>query len=248
MSEARQETFLSSGFRSLHYASVTSTNTIARDLSGDRIFVTAEQQTAGRGRRERGWSSPPGNLYCTLRLEDPASPAIAATLSFVAALALSDAILVAAPMAARDLTLKWPNDTLIAGAKVAGILIEGIHGKGGFAVLIGCGVNIANYPKDTPYPATCLAHTDPALVPSILFDALAQSFAMRLGEWNRGLGFAATRKAWLARAAGIGQPVTVRLPGEEIRGRFDSLDLDGRLVLQSATGRRLISAGDVFLL
>ncbi|WP_448952568.1 biotin--[acetyl-CoA-carboxylase] ligase [Labrys neptuniae] len=235
------------GFRHLHFDSIGSTNVEALQRGQDRLWVTAGEQVSGKGRRGRVWNSPHGNLYASLLLIDPAEPRRAADLCFVAALALSDAVLATAPRAAALQALKWPNDLLIGGAKVAGILVEGAHAGAGFSAVIGCGVNIASHPDGTPYPATHLAATDATVDVASFFPALSDAFARRLDQWQRGLGFAAIREAWLQRAAGLGRRIVVRLPSGDIEGVFEALDAEGVLILRTDAGeRREISAGEIF--
>jgi BirA family transcriptional regulator, biotin operon repressor / biotin---[acetyl-CoA-carboxylase] ligase len=236
------------GFRHLHFDSAGSTNVeaLAR-AQEDRLWITASEQTAGRGRRGRAWSSPSGNLYASLVLVDPAEPKRAADLCFVAALALSDAVYATAPRAAATMALKWPNDVLISGAKVAGILVEGAHAGDRFTAVIGCGVNIASHPQDTPYPSVHLGASDAGVNVQNFFNALSDAFARRLDLWHRGAAFAEIRKDWLSLAAGLGRRIVVRLPAGEIDGVFDSLDNEGALVLLDDAGkRRQISAGEIF--
>ncbi len=236
------------GFRHHHLDVVGSTNVEALACGlEDRLWITAREQSAGRGRRGRAWSSPPGNLYASLVLVDPAEPRRAADLCFVAALALSDAVYATAPRAASTMALKWPNDLLIGGAKVAGILVEGAHAGNGFSAVIGWGVNIASHPDGTPYPATHLVASDATANVQAFFAALSDAFVGRLVTWRRGAGFAEIRKAWLARAAGIGRRIVVRLPSGDIDGVFEALDDEGALILLDDAGqRRAIAAGEIF--
>ena len=140
------------GVRLIERDTVGSTNTEALALAqaGERgpLWITARRQNAGRGRRGRVWVSEPGNLYASLLLSDPSPPDRAAELSFVAALAVHDAVTSLIARAPARLSLKWPNDLLFDGKKFAGILIEGE----GPAVVIGVGVNCAHHPKDTDVP------------------------------------------------------------------------------------------------
>jgi BirA family transcriptional regulator, biotin operon repressor / biotin---[acetyl-CoA-carboxylase] ligase len=235
------------GFSHRHLPVVGSTNAEALRIGADRLWLTADEQSEGRGRRGRAWSSPPGNLYASLCLRDPAPPRRAADLCFVAALSLSDAICEAIPGAASQLSLKWPNDLLLGGAKVAGILVEAAHAPNGFTAVIGIGVNIAHCPEGLAYPAARLGAIDPSLAPARLFEALSDCLALRLVEWRGGEGFAPIRKAWLDRASGLGEPILVRLPSGDIDGVFESLAEDGSLVLRQASGRRVpVSAGEIF--
>jgi BirA family biotin operon repressor/biotin-[acetyl-CoA-carboxylase] ligase len=224
-----------------------STNTravaLAREGEAGPLWITAKDQTAGRGRRGNRWASGAGNLFASLLLTDPSAGPRVAELSFVTALAVHDAILACALALAPAPTLKWPNDVLVGGAKIAGILIEGE----GSRVIIGVGINCAHHPHDTPYPATDLAAQGACVTPEAAFVALRRAMAARLSQWDRGAGFEAIRADWLACASGVGSPIRVRLPGREIDGVFESLDEKGRLVLRRADGVcETIMAGDVF--
>jgi BirA family transcriptional regulator, biotin operon repressor / biotin---[acetyl-CoA-carboxylase] ligase len=235
------------GFRHHHFDNLGSTNVEALARAEDRLWITAAEQSSGKGRRGRAWTSPQGNLYASLVLLDPSEPRRAADLCFVAALAVSDAVHAVAPRAATGMSLKWPNDILVDGAKVAGILIEGMHADGRFSAVIGVGVNIASHPEGTPYPAAHLAASDAALDCAIFFAAMSDAFAVRLAQWNRGKDFVSIRKDWLARAAGLGQRIVVRLPDSQIDGVFEALDDEGALILLDDEGRRRpVSAGEIF--
>jgi BirA family transcriptional regulator, biotin operon repressor / biotin---[acetyl-CoA-carboxylase] ligase len=240
------------GARLVSLGDVGSTNAeaFARARAGERgpLWITARRQTAGRGRRGRAWVSEPGNLYASLLLTDPAPPQRAAELSLVAALAVHDALSERAGVLGPRLTLKWPNDVLCDGAKLAGILVEGEALPGGpLAVVIGIGVNCAHHPAATAYPATNLAAAGVLVAPESLAQALIAAMARRLGEWDAGKNFAAIRAAWLKRAAGLGAPARVRLPDREIEGVAETLDETGRLVLRLADGsRERIAAGEMF--
>jgi BirA family biotin operon repressor/biotin-[acetyl-CoA-carboxylase] ligase len=215
--------------------------------AGEGLLVQAESQRAGRGRRGRAWASPPGNLYCTLLLKPPRPAAEAAQLSFAAALAVADAAAAFLP-ASRAVTCKWPNDVLVDGAKLAGILLESRTGvTGGLDwVMIGTGINVASHPEGIGYPATSLAASGAACAPDEVLEAYARSL---LGWYRRWLaeGFAPLRAAWLARADSLGRRVTVRSGEREWGGIFESLDAGGALVLATDDGRRqTLAAGEVF--
>ena len=215
--------------------------------AGERgpLWITARAQSAGRGRRGRNWTSPPGNLYASLLLTDPCPPERAPELSFVAALAVHDAVGGAAPALVAKLALKWPNDLLLGDKKFAGILIEA-ESSSPCAVVMGIGVNCAHHPADTPYPATDLAAAGAAVAPGDLLDRISSAMSARLAQWDRGGGFAQIRADWLARAAGLGREVCVKLADGDRVGRFETLDETGRLVLELPGGtREVISAGDV---
>jgi BirA family transcriptional regulator, biotin operon repressor / biotin---[acetyl-CoA-carboxylase] ligase len=242
------------GVRLEPHATVGSTNAeaLVRARGGDLgpLWITAQRQTAGRGRRGRTWVSEPGNLYATLLLTDPAPVERAAELSFVAALAVHDAITELAPGLAGRLALKWPNDVLVDGAKVAGILLES-EGEAGrpLAVAVGIGVNCTHHPDGTPYPAIDLASVGAPIAPEHLFAALSCTMVERLTQWDRARGFAAIRADWLARAAGVGEAIRVALGDRELEGRFEALDSAGHLVLRLGDGSvTAITAGDVFSL
>jgi BirA family biotin operon repressor/biotin-[acetyl-CoA-carboxylase] ligase len=237
------------GVRHINYETLGSTNAEALALAraGERgpLWVSAKTQSAGRGRRGTHWVSAAGNLYATLLLTQPSSPAVAPQLSFVAALAGHDAITSCAPQLGPDLKVKWPNDLLVGGAKVAGILIEG-ESERTFAVAIGMGVNCASHPDNTGYPAADLAGLGALVVPDSLLEEVARAMQKRLTQWKAGLGFSATRTDWLKRAAGLGETLQVRLRERELSGRFQGLDDAGRLLLDQAGRVTPITAGEVF--
>jgi BirA family biotin operon repressor/biotin-[acetyl-CoA-carboxylase] ligase len=193
--------------------------------------------------------SEPGNLYASLLLTDPAPPAVVPGICFVAALALHDAILdTAQGLAPAQLQVKWPNDLLLDGKKLAGILVEGsTRADGRTTVVVGFGANCAQHPVLTEYPATDLAAAGYPVAAEGLFLAVAERMALRLKEWNRGANFASIRTAWLARAAGIGSAIEVRLSDRTIAGVFEAIDLAGALVLRHRDGtHETVAAGDIF--
>jgi BirA family biotin operon repressor/biotin-[acetyl-CoA-carboxylase] ligase len=229
----------------------TNAEALALAAKGERgpVFVAAQRQSAGRGRRGREWVSEPGNLYATLLISDPAPAFVSAQLCFVAALALHDAVLDGcAGLAPSRLKLKWPNDLLLDTAKVAGILIEGVGiAERKIAVGVGFGVNCRHHPPETPYPATDFAVAGFSLAPGNLLAQLGARWEQRMREWDRGEGFAATRAAWLLRASGIGEAVEVRLPQQTLSGIFESVNEEGALLLRRPDGERIaVAAGDVF--
>ncbi len=235
------------GVKLIVHETIGSTNTEAMALAraGERgpLWIVAARQTAGRGRRGNIWISETGNLYVSLLLVDVAPPQRAGGLSFVAALAVHDAISEIAPSLAARLAVKWPNDLLLDGAKVAGILIE----AEGAAAIVGIGVNCAHHPADTSFPATNLAAGGAAIAAQHLFQRLSKTTLARLQQWDRGNAFPSIRADWLARATGLGQDIRVRLPTQEIAGRFHALDETGRLLLRLPDGSlRPIAAGEIF--
>jgi BirA family biotin operon repressor/biotin-[acetyl-CoA-carboxylase] ligase len=220
--------------------------------AAEGLAVLAKQQTAGRGRRGREWDSPPGNLFLSLLLRPRTSPAQAATLSFLTTVALLDAIDLAAPAQGTILTCKWPNDVLVNGAKVAGILLESRTAPDGSLgwVTVGIGVNLVWHPpheqRATPYPVTDLSRHGIATTPEEFAQWLLARYGYWYGRWQAE-GFAPVRSAWLSRAQGIGRPVVVRLPDREMHGTFMALDDSGALLLELPDGRRqTVTAGDVF--
>jgi BirA family biotin operon repressor/biotin-[acetyl-CoA-carboxylase] ligase len=234
--------------KTIEYDTVGSTNAEALALAraGEKgpLWVRARRQTAGRGRRGRAWVSEPGNLYASLLLIDPAPADRAAELSFVAALAVHDAVAALAPHLAAQLALKWPNDVLCAGKKFCGILVEGE----GPAAVIGIGVNCAHHPEQTMHPATNLASAGASVTVERMFAALSQAMMQRLAQWNCGAGFDAIRSDWLARAAGLGEAIRVRLPDAEVVGGFEGIDSRGRLIVRLSDGRSTeIAVGDVLI-
>jgi BirA family biotin operon repressor/biotin-[acetyl-CoA-carboxylase] ligase len=242
------------GFRILAFDSVGSTNEVARDAAregatGDTV-VWARRQEAGRGRRGRAWSSPEGNLYASVIVRPRADPAVAAQLSFAVALAVADVAVSVLP-AGVPVHCKWPNDVLVDGRKVAGILLESEAGPHGLVdwQVVGVGVNLRHFPADSEYPATALAAEGAV---DLDVDGALARFLGRFDHWRSvwmAGGFAAVRTAWLARAMGLGGLVRVRLADRTVSGTFADLDTDGVLLLDPIDGgaRQRIAAGDVFL-
>ncbi|MDP2062700.1 MAG: biotin--[acetyl-CoA-carboxylase] ligase [Phaeovulum sp.] len=232
---------------------VESTMTAAAKLAEGAAptWVMAHRQTAGRGRRGRDWRDPPGNFAATLSLRPGRGPAEAALYSFVAALALHEALATVAGPQAR-LAIKWPNDVLLNGGKVAGILLES-HGAGqGIGqLLIGIGVNLVAVPdagtlEPGAVPPVALApETGARLLPEEFLTYLAAAFARWQAQFET-WGFAPIRTAWLARAARLGQEVTARTGTETRTGTFDTIDARGAMVLRTAEGRVAIAAAEVF--
>lgn len=238
------------GYRHIHFETIGSTNDEARRLaaSGDAgpVWITAGEQTAGRGRRGRVWVSPKGNLMSTLLLNPQRPAAECAQLSFVSAVASADTVAHFAPDA--DVKVKWPNDVLANGRKISGILLESASAGGEpYFLAIGIGINLAHFPPDTEFAATALAALD--INPPPIGEALAQlaaSFAKWYELW-RAQGFSPVRDAWLARAANLGSRIRARLTNEETSGVFEGIDETGALLLRESSDRlRTIAAGEVF--
>ncbi len=224
----------------VHLDRAGSTNTEAALRGPGPLWVVAAEQTGGRGRRARPWASPRGNLYASLVIPAPALPALH---SFAAALALHDALAKVTGLPAA-LALKWPNDVLMNGGKVAGILLEG----GPSHLVIGFGVNLIAAPPapDAAFPpVSVLGETGLRPTPDAMLDALAPALA----AWDARLtasGFAPLREAWLARAARIGQPIRARTMREDLHGIFRGIDATGALILGTTAGDLAIPAADVF--
>ncbi|MGY6411523.1 MAG: biotin--[acetyl-CoA-carboxylase] ligase [Alkalilacustris sp.] len=227
---------------------VDSTMAEAARRSPERpTWILALRQTAGRGRRGRVWIDPAGNFAATLALPLTAPAPEAALYSFVAALALRDAL--AHWVAPDRLGLKWPNDVLLDGGKVSGILLESA-GQGGAVtrLAIGIGVNLRTAPPAEGHhvaPAALAQASSAEVTPEAFLDRLAPAFAARQALFQAD-GFGPIRAEWLAHAARLGQRVTARTTRETLSGVFETLDPTGALVLATAEGRRSIPAGEVF--
>ena len=238
-------------FSLIELESVGSTNDEARSRAENGAaagtIIWAKQQVSGRGRRGRTWISPTGNLYCSVVLRPEVSPAVAAQLSFVAALALGEGLQEFVPASVK-LQYKWPNDVLIDGQKCAGILLESQIGEQGKLdwLLIGTGVNVASSPENTDRPSVCLTQIGMKLSVADVLAAYAHALSAWLVRWET-TGFESVREAWLKRAIGLGEAIEVRLPSETLTGTFEALDTSGSLVLTTPQGRQLISAGEVFV-
>lgn len=245
------------GVRLLVLDSVDSTNDEARRLIADgergALWIVATRQTKGRGRLGRDWISPTGNLYASLILHDFGAESVAPQLGFVTGVAAMRA-LKALRVDARA-GLKWPNDLLLDGAKLGGVLLEILKVPTGDlrtpaapAAIVGVGMNCATAPDGLPYPTRALSALGPgAPTRERLFAAFTDAFADTLASWRSGEGFAQLRAEWLHYAAGLGEIIRVALANETIEGRFAAIDSLGRLVLETASGARTIEAGDVLI-
>jgi BirA family biotin operon repressor/biotin-[acetyl-CoA-carboxylase] ligase len=241
----------SPSLRLLRYDTLGSTNDEAKRLAeagaAEWTVVMAREQTAGRGRGGSVFVSPPGNLYLSAIVRPACSAASAAQLGFAAALAVGQAVAARLPPG-RELCYKWPNDVLVDGSKISGILLESSAAHdGALAWLVaGIGVNVANHPSETPWPATSLASLGVSEIGlEDLLRSIVAAFQAEVARWLSE-GFAPLRAQWLARAYGLGSAVRVRLARESFSGRFLDLDADGVLLVETAAGPRRISAGEIF--
>ena len=235
-------------------AEVDSTNAeaarIAPNLTGPE-WILALRQTAARGRRGRAWTNPQGNFAATLVMRPTESPDQVALRSFVASLALYDAF-VAATGRAEGFTLKWPNDVLLNGGKLAGILLESAGSAAGLSYFaIGIGVNLAQAPSPDQVepqalrPVSLLSETGAEVTPEEFLDLLAPAYARYEAQFTT-YGFAPIRTAWLDRAAKLGEVITARTARNEFTGTFETVDEAGNLVLTTAKSRHAIPAAEVF--
>ena len=256
-----------------HYATIDSTNLEAHRLFaiGERgpVFLLADEQTAGKGRLDRNWASLRGNCYSTLilplpidrhpgesrGLHDDEIPAFAemtnggelATapqIGFVTALAVADVIrhhTTAQPH------LKWPNDVLVHGAKIAGILCE-VLSTSPLTIAIGCGINVAHAPTGLAYPATCLSAEGGTVDRDAVFGAYSQSLSNWLTIWNNGAGFPTIRAAWAKLAIGIGETATMTVGTQQLTGTFEGITEQGAVMLKPPLGPpHILHAGDLHI-
>lgn len=249
---------VSQGYRLETFDSIGSTNAEAleRARAGERgpLWLVTDLQTAGRGRRQRAWISPRGNLAATIVETLDVQPPIAATLGFAAGLALEAALqavsvehrMRSGGSASTEFLLKWPNDVLADGKKLSGILLEAETIGGDLAVAVGMGTNVISAPEGTPYPATSLASLGITAGAGDLFMALSDAWAEFRGIWDNGRGFGEIRSLWLDRAAGLGEAVSIQSNGTSIEGTFETIDETGCLIVAGRDGKRTtIAAGDV---
>jgi BirA family biotin operon repressor/biotin-[acetyl-CoA-carboxylase] ligase len=228
-----------------HYERIGSTNDEARRLVAEGAphgtVVHADEQTAGRGRLARRWFSPPGNLYVSIILRPDTQPARATELGFVAALAVADAVDALLPRQLRA-TLKWPNDVLVRGGKIAGILLE----QAGEAMILGVGLNVLEAPSGVSYQVSTIVGCGGLATVDVTREKLLRALGDWLLVWQSD-GFAPIRAAWLARAHPPGSVLNVHLSNGFVAGTFADIDADGALLLDTPSGRTRVVAGDVQL-
>lgn len=246
------------GFDTVGSTSIEASRAAQAGDVGD-VWFAALKQTEGRGRRGRKWESPHGNLAASLLVVPDCDPALTATLGFVAGVALDRALKTLVPEIALKqgidgadgqgarIALKWPNDVLADGAKLAGILLEAQKRPDGqHAVVVGIGVNVVAAPEGLPYPAASIASLGWDVTPQGLFAALSDAWVDAIETWNNGRGVAEILELWRGSAAGLGAPVAVSRDGEIVRGIFETIDDAGRLIVRANDESRVvITAGDV---
>ncbi|GIQ72578.1 biotin--[acetyl-CoA-carboxylase] ligase [Bradyrhizobium sp. RD5-C2] len=249
---------IAAGYKLAAFDQIGSTNAEAmlraRDgEQGPMWFVTTEQ-TAGRGRRQRVWIAPRGNLASSILELMDVPPAVAATLGFVAGLSEEAALEKVSVEAALRLgsdrpryALKWPNDVLAGGAKLVGINMEAEAVGDRLAVVVGIGTNVVASPEGTPTPAVSLAELGVQISAEELFTALSDAWVEFRGIWDNGRGFAEIRRRWLERAAGLGGEVAINTGSATIEGIFETIDETGCLIVCTAEGKRVpVAAGEVY--
>ncbi len=244
------------GYRLEAFETVGSTNALAleRAAKGDpgRLWLVSKKQESGRGRRGRAWSTPEGNLASTLLLVEGYELKTAATLGFVAGLSMAEALDAAfaatGPATPPRIGLKWPNDVLLDGAKLSGILLESaILGPDRFAVAIGIGTNVIAHPDDLPYAATSLKEIGSRCDAETLFAALSDAWVGNHRLWDEGRGLDEIRRRWLERAANLGHSVAMHYEGRVVSGRFETIDAECRMVIREDDGGHVaVTAGDVY--
>lgn len=227
------------------YDSVGSTNDEAQARLNSRnlepVWIAAAEQTQGKGRSGRHWVSRPGNLYASLVWPTKADLKYLASLSLVAGLAVRDAVVTSGITV--PVQLKWPNDVLVRGRKVSGVLIETTTLAGFHAAIIGCGLNLVHHPSDTRWPASNLAACGVTIKPRDMMDKLRITMHARLTQWSNGSGLVGIQHDWMSVAMGRGRPVSVQ-GGKQ--GIFTGLNEDGALVVTLQDGSTFLHrAGDV---
>jgi len=224
----------------------TNDDVMKRAIAGESegLVIQALRQTSGRGRNGRVWESPESNLYLSILIRPRALPKQVLFYSFAAAMAVYDAVLSVMPNA--DVQLKWPNDVLLNGKKISGILLESAPVENGIVdwVVIGIGINVSSCPDNVLYPTTSLNEAGAKTNVDQVLEEVLKSF----DQWHLTLrfdGFRPVRRAWLAYAR-IGA-ISVKLQSEEIKGEFAGIDENGNLMLRTEDEtEKIISAGDVF--
>jgi BirA family biotin operon repressor/biotin-[acetyl-CoA-carboxylase] ligase len=236
----------------LSFDSLDSTNEEAKRLAkgggGHGAVIWAKKQTGGKGRLDRKWVSAEGNLFVSVLLKPSRPVHEFSQLSFVTAVAVHETLSAVLPEAS-DLTCKWPNDILLDGHKLGGILLESFKAsdENGSWVVVGVGVNVDSFPPNTDFPATCLTDAGVELISAkIILSRFIHHFIERYDLWC-GKGFEPIRKEWMSHAWGLGKELCARLPDKEITGIAEGIDVHGNLIMDLGDGKRqYIHAADVF--
>lgn len=244
------------GYRLLRLETVDSTNAEAkrRAKAGEPgpLWIWSARQSQGRGRGGREWVSLHGNLFASLLIGVDCPIRVASQLALMAGVVTYDTIAKLIAYEGRsELLLKWPNDILLAGEKLAGMLLENVGGpvENRSVIVIGTGINLADHPEGLPQPAISLAAYGMTITPADALEVLAATTHQWLTRWNEGTGFPSIRRAWLDRAGPTGRPLRVMINGDETDGVYAGLDADGALRLLTPDGfEHRIAAGDVFFL
>lgn len=240
------------GWREAHLLEVGSTNAelfayAKAGYDADRLWLTAGLQNKGKGRRGRNWLSPAGNFHGSLYLKDPCNTDALGFLPLVCAVAVHRAISTLIESKKIQVQIKWPNDILVNGAKICGMLVEAAHQSNHLEVVIGCGINLREHPTDTPYPATSFKSLGVQVSPSQMLFHLADSFDRLMKLWDRGQGNDTILQLWTDHALGIGEKTIVNLADRQLEGIFEGINANGVLLLREPSGKlNEISAGDVF--
>ncbi len=231
-----------------HYPTIDSTNLEAHRLFavGEHgpLFLLADEQTAGKGRLDRNWASLRGNCYSTLMLPMETDVQCVPQIGFVVALAVADVVSKNSKATPR---LKWPNDVLVGGAKIAGILCE-VLSSSPLTIAIGCGINVAHAPTGLTYPATCLMAESASVDRDMVFQSYRDALTYWLSVWDHGKGFQTIRTAWMQHAIGIGEIVTMTTGTQHLTGTFEGITEQGAVILKPNDGPpHILHAGDLHI-
>jgi BirA family biotin operon repressor/biotin-[acetyl-CoA-carboxylase] ligase len=243
---------LPKGYDLIFFDSIGSTNeelkkmAITHNAPGGLVMWSLAQ-TGGKGRLKRNWVSKRGNMHCSVLFRPDYGIVEAAQIGFLTVVAAGES-LTALLGKGVSLSYKWPNDLLLNEKKIGGILLESNIGQNstGSWVVVGCGINLQNFPQKTRFPATSIIEE---LGESLIVKNVVEAFLTHLEKWYRcwrEYGFMPVRDAWLSSAHSIGEPLIIISGSEKILGSFEDLDEDGALVIKTQSGTRRISAGDIY--